>query len=58
VQFNAPVQMPSVKQNVLPAGKLNGSMVYCADCRRSTTPCQAGGTGAPAMVVGNQWSCL
>ncbi len=58
VQFNAPVQMPSVKQNVLPAGRANGSMVYCADCRRSTTPCQAGGTGAPAMVVGNQWSCL
>jgi hypothetical protein len=58
VQFNAPVQMPSIKQNALPAGKPNGSMVYCADCRRSTTPCQAGGTGAPAMVVGNQWSCL
>ncbi len=58
VQFNQPVQMPSLLQNVLPKGKANGSMVYCADCRRSTAPCQAGGTGAPAMVVNNQWSCL
>jgi hypothetical protein len=58
VQFGSPVQMPSFPQNQLPAGKANGSMVYCQDCRRSTTPCQIGGTGAPAMVVGNQWSCL
>jgi hypothetical protein len=58
VQFGSPVQMPSLPQNQLPAGKANGSMVYCQDCRRSTTPCQSGGTGAPAMVVGNQWSCL
>lgn len=58
VQFNQPVQMPSFRQNALPKDKANGSMVYCADCRRSTTPCQSGGTGAPAMIVGNQWSCL
>lgn len=58
VQFGAPVQMPSLPQNQLPQGKANGSMVYCANCRRSTTPCQAGGSGAPAMVVGGQWSCL
>ena len=58
VQFGATVQMPSFAQNALPQGKANGSMVYCTNCRRSTTPCQAGGTGAPAMVVGGQWSCL
>lgn len=58
VQFNSPVQLPSFLQNALPTGKANGSMVYCSNCRRSTTPCQAGGNGAPAMVVGNQWSCL
>ncbi len=58
VQFGTPVQMPSITQNALPNGKPNGSMVYCSNCRRSTTPCQAGGTGAPAMMVGNQWSCL
>jgi hypothetical protein len=58
VQFGATVQMPSFEQNKLPANKPNGSMVYCTNCRRSTTPCQAGGTGAPAMVVGGQWSCL
>lgn len=58
VQFNSPVQMPSFNQNQLPAGKANGSMVYCQNCRRNTTPCQQGGTGAPAMMVGGQWSCL
>ena len=58
VQFGTPPQMPSFPQNALPAGKPNGSMVYCSNCRRDATPCQAGGTGAPAMVVGNQWSCL
>jgi len=58
VQFAAPIQMPSFLQNLLPTGKPNGSMVYCSNCRRNSTPCQTGGTGAPAMVVGNQWSCL
>jgi hypothetical protein len=58
VQFGAPVQMPSFQQSALPANKANGSMVYCTNCRRASTPCQAGGTGAPAMVVGGQWSCL
>lgn len=58
VQFNQPVRMPSLQQNALPKDKPNGSMLYCADCRRTTTPCQTGGTGAPAMVVGGQWSCL
>ncbi len=58
LQFGATVQMPSFAQTALPQGKANGSMVYCTNCRRSSTPCQAGGTGAPAMVVGGQWSCL
>jgi len=58
VEFGAPVQMSSFQQNALPPNKSNGSMVYCANCKRSTTPCQADGSGAPAMVVNNQWSCL
>ena len=58
VQFASPLQMPSFTQNALPTGKPNGSMIYCSNCRRNTTPCQAGGTGAPAMLVNNQWSCL
>jgi hypothetical protein len=58
VQFGAPVQFPSFQQNGLPAGKPNGSMVYCTNCRRDTTPCQAGGSGSPAMMVGGGWSCL
>ncbi len=58
VKFATPVQMPFFPSNTLPAGKPNGSMVYCTDCRRSSTPCQGGGSGAPAMVVNNQWACL
>ncbi len=58
VQFGAGVQMPSFQQSALPPNKPNGTMVYCTNCRRNATPCQAGGTGAPAMVVGGQWSCL
>lgn len=58
VQFGAGVQMPSFNSTALPTGKPNGSMVYCANCRRQTTPCSSGGSGAPAMMVGGQWSCL
>jgi hypothetical protein len=58
VQFNQPVQLPNLLQNALPNSKPNGSMVYCTNCRRSTTPCQSGGSGSPAMVVNGQWSCL
>ena len=58
VEFAAPLQMPSFAATALPNGKANGSMVYCSNCRRATTPCQAGGSGAPAMMVGGAWSCL
>lgn len=58
VQFGAPVQMPKILHSAMPANSANGSMLYCNDCRRGTTPCQAGGTGAPAMVVNGVWSCL
>lgn len=58
VEFGAGVQLPSLQLNSLPQNKPNGTMLYCADCRRSTTPCQGGGSGAPAMRVANQWSCL
>lgn len=58
VQFGAPVQMPAFRQVQLPRNKPNGSMVYCIDCRRDTEPCRPGGSGAPAMVVNGEWSCL
>ena len=58
VKFGSGVQMPTFQHNQLPAGQPNGSMIYCQNCRRSTTPCQAGGSGAPAMMVNGQWSCL
>ncbi len=58
VEFGAPVKMPSVPFISLPRDKDDGSMVYCPDCRRNSSPCQGGGGGAPAMVVRGQWSCL
>jgi hypothetical protein len=58
VQFNNPIKLPDFQQNALPQGKADGSLVYCANCRRSTTPCGSGGTGAPAMMVAGVWSCL
>ncbi len=51
VQFGAPVQMPQFLQNALPSDKPNGSMVYCSNCRRNTTPVSPAAPGAPAMVV-------
>jgi hypothetical protein len=58
VEFGAPVRMPNFAAAALPTGQANGSLLYCSNCRRATTPCQAGGTGAPAMMVAGQWSCL
>lgn len=58
VQFAVPPQMPSIQFVALPANRPNGSMVYCSNCRRNTPLCQAGGSGAPAMVVNGAWSCL
>jgi hypothetical protein len=58
VLFNSPVRLPPLQQTELPQDKPDGSLVYCANCRRSTTPCQGGGSGAPAMKVAGQWSCL
>ena len=58
VEFGAAARMASFAANALPARKENGTVVYCTNCRRSTTPCQPGGTGAPAMMVAGQWSCL
>ena len=58
VKFNGSVQMPSFPQAQLPASQPNGAMVYCQNCKRSTTPCQGGGTGSPAMTVNGQWSCM
>lgn len=57
-KMGAPLQLAPMPVNTLPQGKANGSLVYCSDCRRNTTPCQGGGSGAPAMVIGNQWSCF
>ncbi len=58
VKFGAPIQVPSFKQENLPKDKPNGSLVYCENCQRNTTPCRSGGSGAPAMMVAGQWSCF
>lgn len=58
-KFDAPVQLPSLTYANLPTGTPgNGSMVYCSDCARNTSPCSTGGSGgAPAMLVNGQWEC-
>ncbi len=60
VQFTAPVQVPNVPFNDLPKQQTlgNGSFLYCTNCRRSTAPCQTGGSGSPAMFVNGKWDCL
>ena len=58
VKFNTPIQLPQLPINTLPQRTQNGAFTYCTDCRRNTTPCQGGGTGAPAMYAGDRWSCL
>ncbi len=58
VQFGSSIQLPSFKQEELPKNKPNGSLVYCANCQRNSTPCRADGTGAPAMMISGQWSCF
>jgi hypothetical protein len=59
VQFDAPVRVQNVPFNQLPARNVgNGAFLYCTNCRRGTAPCQAGGSGSPAMQVGGRWECL
>lgn len=58
VKFDKPVQLPIMPVNTLPQRSQNGSFLYCSDCQRNATPCRGGGTGAPAMYVGDKWSCL
>jgi hypothetical protein len=59
VKFNAPVQMPNLLFNDLPRTNVgNGSMVFCTNCRRSSSPCTTGGNGAPAMFMNGRWECL
>lgn len=60
VQFTAPLQVPNVPFADLPKQQTlgNGTFLYCTNCRRGTAPCQAGGSGAPAMLVNGAWSCL
>ena len=58
VLFNSPIRLPPLQRDQLTQDKPDGSLVYCANCRRSTTPCQDGGSGAPAMMVAGQWSCF
>lgn len=57
-RFDAPVQLPNLRltefQNTQ-AG--NGSMVFCTDCQRNSTPCRTGGNGSPAMFVNGTWEC-
>jgi hypothetical protein len=56
--FDGTVRLASYLKANLPSGTTaNGDMVYCSDCKPSTTPCQAAGTGALAIIANGQWSC-
>lgn len=51
------VQLPSFRSNELPRNSNNGTMLFCADCRRNSQ-CSGGGQGAPAMFINGRWECL
>jgi hypothetical protein len=51
------VQMPTFRSNELPRNSNNGTMLFCADCRRNSQ-CAGGGQGAPAMFINGRWECL
>lgn len=51
------VQMPTFRSNELPRNSNNGTMLFCADCRRNSQ-CTGGGQGAPAMFINGRWECL
>jgi len=38
-------------------GVVNGRQQYCKDCNPTSNPCTAGGTGAMAQGINNQWVC-
>lgn len=60
-RFDAPVEPPSYDYADLPTGTPgNGSMVFCANCKRNTNPCSTTGSGpdgAPAILVNAVWEC-
>lgn len=51
------VQMPTFRSSELPRNSNNGTMLFCADCRRNSQ-CAGGGQGAPAMFINGRWECL
>ncbi len=59
VRFDSPIQLPSILQSDLSKQTVNnGTMVFCSNCKRGTSPCQNGGSGAPAMFINGRWECL
>lgn len=55
-QFNVVVQHASVVFAALPAGPVNGMIIYCSDCNIAN-PCTSGGTGAFAKRIAGAWVC-
>lgn len=50
-----PLVLPSLEYAMLKS-EPDGVLVHCADCR-STSPCEAGGTGAVAKRLNGTWLC-
>jgi hypothetical protein len=46
----------TVKFEDLPASPVNGDIIYCENCTK-TTPCGSGGSGAMAKRINGAWDC-
>lgn len=56
-RFDAPVQLAPFAFSKLPAAAPAGTMIFCTDCQKNSSPCKAGGTGTLAVSIGRQWDC-
>jgi Pectate lyase superfamily protein len=56
--FDAPVKLQTYTLATFPAGTpTTGTMVFCTDCLKNSSPCTGGGTGTLAILNGSTWEC-
>lgn len=59
--FDSPIKLPSKQLSGIlleAVATVNaGSMLYCTDCLKGSSPCSSGGAGALAISNGSQWDC-
>lgn len=59
---DAPFQLPSFTLSDITSSNFGqaqpGTVVYCSNCQKNTSPCQSGGSGALALLTNaSQWDC-